>query len=293
MQDMLVRKKLLKIQERLGMRVGIVGGTKRNPDPRTTAEVLDVLKDLYAVGVKAYVLPTGYFSRIIGSTDLYKEYYGELLRIKEQASKYNIELLLRYPDLGEQPDETIKRFATISSIMDARAFVFRPDFYRNVPSSQALKLVVYKLNELAGNLNVKVNLGLETTGRMYELGTVEDLTDIIKRTQSTEIVLNWGALHARGAGTFRTSADFRNLLQKLREGIGSQWMQNALYIVSAYMYGASGAVRQIPLEKSDLNISDLIMETMAFGIKGTFLIDDPEKEQWILRSLDKLADMVR
>ena len=108
--DMLIRKKTLKVQERLGMRIGVMYGTKKIPVVKNMNEVMTVLRELYKIGVKAFVLPKELFSGISSISDLYKIYYGDLLRIKEEASKYNIELALHHDKLTDQPDETLKLF---------------------------------------------------------------------------------------------------------------------------------------------------------------------------------------
>jgi deoxyribonuclease-4 len=126
-----------------------------------------------------------------------------------------------------------------------------------------------------------------------ELGSLEDVIDITKRTTGTEPILNWAHIHARGAGILRTEQDFRSILDKVRASLGQSWLGNAYFIFSASSYGPSGEIKQIPLSSSDLNLAYLIKQIMSLGIKGTMIFDDPGREKAILDILTELGDMVR
>ncbi|MBL7160700.1 MAG: hypothetical protein ISS93_02515 [Candidatus Aenigmarchaeota archaeon] len=292
--EMLIRKKALKIQERLGMRLGISYGTSKMPVVRTTAQALTVLKDLYKIGLKAFVLPKELFFAIQSATDLYKTEYGNILKIRDEAKKYNIELAVRQDSLSQEPDEAIKAFATISSVMDCRTFLVNPAFYSKImPRDQALRLTVYKINEIVSSLRAETKIALETTGRMNEVGSLEDVLDMVKRTQGTEPALNWGNIHSRGAGALRSQRDFELVLNQVRSAVGSKWLEEAYFFFSGSSYGPSGFIKTIPIDRADIRLEHMIRASMSFNVKGTLIIDDPEKERYILKNLDSLADMVR
>src|SRR4030042_381878 len=105
---MLIRKKALKIQERLGMNIGVSYGVSTIPVVRTIDQALEALRELYKVGFRALVLPRELFSQIKGTTDLYKDHYGDLLRLKNIAKKFGIELSLHDSRLTDMPDETLR-----------------------------------------------------------------------------------------------------------------------------------------------------------------------------------------
>ncbi len=291
--DMLIRKKVLKIQERLGMRIGIMYGISRMPVARTTDQVLSVLRELYKIGIKAFVLPRELFADIVTSADLYKGFYGDLLKIKDTAQKFNIELALHYPELPENPDEVMKVFCTICNVMDCRAFIITPDIYKNMPQEQSLRLAVYKINEIMTGMRMPVKMGIETTGKVGQVGSLEQVVDVVKRTQGTEVVLNWAHIHARGAGALRSEDDFRKVLSLVSSHVGRSWVDNAYFLFSGVSYGPSGEIRHIPLAQSDISLRNMIRQSVSFGVKGTLIFEDPDKEKLLLRILDDLGDMVR
>ena len=292
----MIRKKALKIQERLGMRVGVAYGTSKVPIVTTIKETIDALETLYQNGLRAFVLPHQLFSKIDDVQSLYKENYGELLKIKTLAQKYNIELSIHNDNLPEDPekiDSTLKIFTALASIMDCRSLILHPNFYKMVPEDQAIKLVVHKTTEIINASGLKSKIGFEPTGKINEVGSLEDIIEIAKRTAKTEPIINFAHIHARGSGALRTEADFKEVINKVRASIGQQWLQNAYLMFSGVSYGPSGLRDYIPFHKSDLNLNYLIKTIMSFGMKGTLIFEDPTREDAILLILKEFGDMVR
>jgi len=292
----MIRKKTLKIQERLGMRVGIAYGISKTPIVKTAEEAENALMELYKVGFKAFLLPKELFSRIKDPQDIFKEHYSELLRIKTIAQKYNIELALHHDELPEEPhklDTVLKIFFNLAHIMDCRTFIIHPNFYKNVPQQQALKILVHKINETVNSMNLKIKIGIETTGRVNELGSLEDVIEITKRTTQTEPIINFANIHGRSAGFLRDESNFRFVFNKIKTDLGQQSLQNSYFLFSGVTYGPSGVIKYLPSTKSDLKLVHLIKSVMSFGAKGTLIFEDPQREQSILDILKEFGDMVR
>ena len=281
------------MQERLGMNIGVTYGISSLPVVRTVDQTLEVFRELYKVGFRAFVLPPDLFSGIHDTTELYKDYYNDLLRLKSIAKKFGIELSLRQTSFGEVPDKSLRIFATIASLMDCRVFTMPPTLYSRMSQSQALKLTVYKINEIVNEMRVKAKIGIETTGRVGELGSVEDVIEICKRTTNTEPVINWAHVHARGAGFLKTQDEFKRIVEHVRQGIGSQWLRDAYFFFSGIKYGPSGEIAHTSFVNSDMQLNDLIRTVLSFGMKGTIIFEDPEREKNIVAMLDQLGDMVR
>ncbi len=290
---MLIRKKSLKIQERLGMNIGVTYGVSSIPVAKTIDQTLEVLRELYKIGFKALVLPRELFSGIRNMTELYKDYYGDLLRLKNIAKKFNIELSLHLSNLTDLPDEKLRLFSTIASVMDCRVLTIHPTFYSRMPQEQALRLVVYKINEIVNELRVKANIGIETTGRLGELGSIEDVIDICKRTKNTEPVINWAHVHARGAGFLKSHEDFKRVIEQVKAGVGQQWLRSAYFFFSGVKYGPSGEIAHMPFISSDLKLEHLIRSILAYGMRGTLIFEEAQRERNVVSKLDELGDMVR
>lgn len=293
---MQIRKKYLKIQERLGMRIGLTYGISTKKVVSTPAEAIEVLGELYKVGFRAFVLPTKLFTKVLNSSDLYKEHYDDLLKIKNMARKYNIELSIRVEKLPDDPiqlDSTLKILCSIASVMDCRTVIIQPTFYPMMPQHQALTLVVHKLSEIMNTMRMKPTIGIETTGRINELGSLEDVLEICSRTTGTEPIINMAHIHARGVGMLRSEGDYRAVFDKVRSSRGTRWTDNAFIIFSGISYGPSGEIRHIDLDKSDIQLNHMIRNAMSFGMKGTLIFEEPQKEDTLIDMLNEFADMVR
>ncbi len=290
---MLIRKKSLKMQERLGMKIGVTYGVSQIPVVKTIDQTIEVLRELYKVGFRALVLPPDLFSNITDSTELYKDHYGDLLRLKNIAKKFGIELSLRQTDFGDMPDNSLRIFSTIASVMDCRIFVISPTFYPRMPQSQALRLVVYKINEIVNELRVNATIGIETSGRAGELGSIEDVIEICKRTKNTEPAINWAHLHARGVGCLKSQDDFKSIIEKVRQGVGQQWLRDAYFFFSGIKYGPSGEIAHTSFVNSDLRLEHMIRAALSYGMGGTIIFEEPEREKQVVEMLDQIGDMVR
>lgn len=295
MVDMLIRKKSLKIQERLGMRIGIAYGSAKTPIVKKPADVLNVLEELYRVGFRAFLLPKELFANIKDVSDLYKEQYTSLLKIKTIASKYNIELSIHNNSLPEEPalDNMFKIYCNIANVMDARSLVIHPNFYARMPQNQALRLTVHKINEIVNEMRIRSKVGIETSGRVNDLGSIEDVIDMVKRTTRTEPVINWAHIHGRDRGLMTHETDFRRIADKVRAEIGQHWLTEAYFIFSGIDYDRNGAGKHKSLVHSDMRLEHLIKTIQALNIKGTLIFETPNREKDIVDILQDLADMVR
>ena len=282
MVEMLIRKKSLKIQERLGMKIGVAYGSHKIPIVRNASDTLNVLEDLYRVGFRAFMLPRELFDNINNPSDLYKEHYTNLLKIKTIASKYNIELSIHNNKLPEEPNlnKAFKIYCNIANVMDARALIIHPNFYSRMPQDQASRLIVYKINEIVNELRIRHNIGIETTDNSRELGDVEDVVDMVKRTTKTEPVINWAHMHSRSGGAMTTENDFRRVLDKVRAEVGNQWLSNVYFIFSGVSYSTG---QHKPIIGSDMKLEHLIKTIQSLNIKGTRIFETPGRDQHLTR----------
>jgi deoxyribonuclease-4 len=295
MADMLIRKKSLKIQERLGMRIGVAYGSAKIPVVKKASDALNVLEDLYKVGFKAFLLPRQLFDNVKDMSDLYKDHYTNLLRIKTIASKYNIELAIHNNAMPEEPmlDNAFKIYCNIANVMDAKTLIIHPTFYSRMPHQQALRLTVHKVNEVVNEMRTRMKIGIETTGKIDELGSVEDVIDMVKRTTRTEPILNWAHIHGRDRGLLTHESDFRRIIDKVRAEVGQQWLNDAYFIFSGVTYERSGAIQHKPIARSEMRLEHLVKSIQALSIKGTLIFETPNREEDVVDLLQEIGDMVR
>ena len=105
--------------------------------------------------------------------------------------------------------------AGIAKAARAAPIVFHPGFLLGRTREEALDAVVEQLGELRERLEKKdraVPFGVEVMGRVRELGSVEDVVEIARRTGWVRPVLDFAHMHATSDGAFTTVEPFAEAL---------------------------------------------------------------------------------
>jgi deoxyribonuclease-4 len=79
---------------------------------------------------------------------------------------------------------------------------------------------VAEIMRASGIANVK--MGPETMGRHYQLGTLNEILSLCEEVAQTQLVVDWGHLHARDGGRFKTVDDFRKLAENVENRLGTE-----------------------------------------------------------------------
>jgi deoxyribonuclease-4 len=106
--------------------------------------------------------------------------------------------------------------AGISKACGAEVVVFHPGFLLGRSREDALDAVVEQLGELRERLVGKdraVAFGVEVMGRVRELGSLEDVLEISRRTGWVRPVLDFAHMHATSDGEFTDAEPFRAALE--------------------------------------------------------------------------------
>jgi deoxyribonuclease-4 len=116
--------------------------------------------------------------------------------------------------------------ATGAHWMGAYVVVFHAGYYCNKGKGESLRECVKSLKEVRSNLDslgIKdVRLGPETMGRHSQFGTLDEILDLCQQVERTQLVIDWSHLHARTGGGLRSANDFRNLVVKSEEKLGTE-----------------------------------------------------------------------
>jgi deoxyribonuclease-4 len=110
--------------------------------------------------------------------------------------------------------------AGISKACGAEVVVFHPGFLLGRTREEALDAVVEQLDELRERLEGKdraVAFGVEVMGRVRELGSLEDVVEISRRTRWVRPVLDFAHMHATSDGQFTDVEPFRSALEAVDE----------------------------------------------------------------------------
>ncbi len=132
-------------------------------------------------------------------------------------------------------------------------------------------------------------IGVETSGRQELWGSLEEVIEVVNHVEGTIPVLNIAHIHARGHGRMKTSEDYGELFDMVRESIGTKEFYCHF---SGVEHRTGNAMHYTQIKKSDLNfepLSEFIVEDGGW-LDITLISDSPLLEHdamYMLQSIDK------
>jgi deoxyribonuclease IV len=110
----------------------------------------------------------------------------------------------------------LDRSAGIAAASGAEVVVFHPGFLLERPREAAIDAVVEQLGTLRERLEGKnraVPFGVEVMGRVRDLGSLDDVLEISRRTGWVRPVLDFAHMHATSDGAYLEVEPFANALE--------------------------------------------------------------------------------
>ena len=132
-------------------------------------------------------------------------------------------------------------------------------------------------------------IGIETSGRQELWGSLEEVLEVVNHVEGTIPVLNIAHIHARGHGKMRTSEDYGELFDQVRETIGTKEFYCHF---SGVEHRTGNAMHYTQIKKSDLNFEPLAEFIVEDGgwLDITLISDSPWLEHdamYMLQSIEK------
>ncbi len=133
--------------------------------------------------------------------------------------------------------------ATAAEWMGAYVVVFHTGFYGRFEKDFAFKTCLDAIKEVNAeirNLGLKVKLGPETMGRKFQVGSIDEILAINEQVEDTQLVIDWGHLHARGLGALKKVEDFRAVAEKVEQKLGTEMLRSMHCHFSAIEFNNQG-----------------------------------------------------
>lgn len=152
---------------------------------------------------------------------------GVFKRIGEEARKHQIALSLHTPYFislsGVDPEKRLKSLTYIeksiwaAELMGADVIVIHCGSAAKISRDEAMALSADTLRRaLEAFPDTKVRFGVETMGKINQLGTLEEVIELCKIDRRLCPVVDFGHLNARSRGTaFRTVEDYARVFEKV------------------------------------------------------------------------------
>ena len=132
-------------------------------------------------------------------------------------------------------------------------------------------------------------IGIETSGRQELWGSLEEVLEVVNHVEGTVPVLNIAHIHSRGHGSMRTSEDYGEMFDLVRETIGTKEFYCHF---SGVEHRTGNAMHYTQIKKSDLNFEPLAEFIVEEGgwLDITLISDSPLLEHdamYMLQHYDK------
>ena len=189
--------------------------------------------------------------------------------------------------------------ATAADWMGAYVVVFHMGFYGRVEKSYAFRNCVNALKDIIeamNNLGIrKVKLGPETMGRIFQLGTLDEILTICEEVEQTQLVIDWGHLHARHRGLFRKIDDFRAVIEQVEKRLGTQVVRNMHCHFTKIEFTDKGERRHHILDEPKYGPDfRMLAEVIAeFNLRPVIICETPLLDVDAVKMRDTLREVMR
>lgn len=203
------------------------------------------------MGLDAYEYSAG--NGVTGSLETFA-------KIGAEARKYNIAMSFHTPYFislsGTDPEKRLKSLSYIGQSLDAAealgadTIVIHMGGTAKMTREEGIALTkdtIYKTLETFPD--TKIRFGLETMGKLGQLGTLEEVLDVCSLDKRLCPVVDFGHLNARNIGNyFVTEDDYRRVFDAIGKALGYEYADTLHCHFSKIEYTDKGEKRHLTLE---------------------------------------------
>ena len=188
--------------------------------------------------------------------------------------------------------------ATAADWMDAYVVVFHTGFYGKFEKDYSLKTCIAALKEISSEmkaLGLKAKLGPETMGKKSQVGTIDEILTICQEVDRTQLVIDWGHLHALHQGALNKVEDFRAIAEKVELKLGTEALRNMHCHFSKIEFSSQGEKCHHTLDEERYGpefrlLAEVIVD---FGLHPTMICESPILDVDARKMKETLKEIIR
>ena len=191
----------------------------------------------------------------------------------------------------------IEHAMKLAAEMGGRMAVAHPGARRKEEPGFLMDTIRRHLDHLAPKVSdLGVGLGLETTGRASQMGSLGDIALLCAEYPFVRPVIDWAHVHAMSGGGLRSVEAFEAVLGFLRENFAG-WKIDPLHSqFSDVLYDENGEIRHLPYGQGDLRVTPLVEAAHRAGFRVTVISesrDEPSHRRIRTEIEDALASVTQ
>ena len=182
---------------------------------------------------------------------------ASLRKVGEEAKKHGILMSLHTPYFislsGVDPEKRLKSVDYIkqslwaAELLGADTIVIHSGSAAKITREEAMGLARDTLEKIIEEVgDTPIHLGLETMGKINQLGTLEEVIELCKTDRHYYPVVDFGHLNARNVGGYYTDIDsYRCTFDAVANGLGDEIAKNMHCHFSKIMYTSAGEKKHL------------------------------------------------
>ena len=243
---------------------------------------LDGIKTISDLGLNA--MEVEFVRGVKMGLDMAKE-VGELskglnIRLSIHAPYY-INLCSKEKEKVKASKQRIIKSAERAHAMNADIVVFHPAYYGKLSREEAYQKVKEACEDMRDILKNKgiidVRLGLETTGKVSQFGTLDEIIQICRELKYCSPVIDWAHIYARQGGRIDFSGIFDKVSVLKPKHLHTHF--SCIEFTSVGIKGKGNEKRHLPLKTKKPDFEPLVGEILKRKINTTLISESPILEQ--------------
>ena len=215
---------------------------------KSTVEAPEWIK---SIGLDAYEFEAG---RGINAGDTVLRKIGEEAKAHGVLMSFHTPYFISLSGVEEEKRlksiDYISRSLHASELLGADTIVIHTGSAATISRAEAMKLAADTLvKNLEVNGDTDIRMGLETMGKVNQLGTLDEVIELCKISPKYCPVVDFGHLNARNIGGEFTDVDsYRRVFDTIANGLGDEYAYNLHCHFSKIEYTAKGEKKHLTFE---------------------------------------------
>ena len=174
--------------------------------------------------------------------------------------------------------EYIRQSAAVSTLLGAETMVVHCGSCAKISRETAMgfaKETLFDAAQMLEDNRFDVVLGIETMGKVNQLGTLSEVIELCKISSRFAPVVDFGHLNARDRGVLFTPDDFKRIFDDIATELGAEYAENLHCHFSKIMYTEMGEKKHLTFEDDVYgpNFGPLAEAIVDLGVSPTIICE--------------------
>lgn len=178
--------------------------------------------------------------------------------------------------------ERVLNTARKGNTCGCKTVTFHPAYYLKQDPKKVYDFVKKQLEFISNKMDeeeIKLRVSLETTGKVSQFGTVEEIVSLSKEIKNIWPCIDFAHLYARSLGKINSYEDFSKVLDTIENGLGKKGIKNMHIHLSGIAYGNTGERNHLNLPDAKINYKAVLKALKDYKAEGILICESPNLEE--------------